>query len=88
MAHAQKATAPRDVNGPAGTRIGASVSGGEGWALRVSAYETGRANAKDWTRYSLVVLNWNDEQGGKFKPQAIKTSICASSILGSKANMR
>lgn len=57
MAQASKAILPRDVGGPFGQRIGVSVQGSLGWALRVGAYATGRVSASDWTRYSLVVLN-------------------------------
>lgn len=58
MAQASKAILPRDAGGPWGKRIGVSVGGSQNWALRVGAFVTGRANSKDWLRYSLVVLNW------------------------------
>lgn len=58
MAQASKAILPRDAGGPFGRRIGVSLGGSQSWALRVSAFVTGRANADDWLRYSLVVLNW------------------------------
>ncbi len=58
MGQAAKAIIPKDANGPFGKRIGVSVGGSLGWALRVSAYVTERANSADWNRYSLVVLNW------------------------------
>ena len=58
MAQASKAILPRDVGGPWGKRIGVSVGGTLGWGLVVGAYVTGRVNASDWLRYSLVVLNW------------------------------
>ena len=58
MGQASKAILPRDPNGPFGRRIGVTVGGSLGWALRVSAYVTQRTNPSDWARYSLVVLNW------------------------------
>lgn len=58
MAQASKAILPRDAGGPFGRRIGVSLGGSQNWALRVSAFVTGRANSNDWLRYSLVVLNW------------------------------
>ena len=58
MGQAAKAVIPKDANGPFGKRIAVSVGGSLGWALRVSAYVTERANPSDWNRYSLVVLNW------------------------------
>lgn len=57
MAQASKAIIPRDVGGPFGKRIGVSLGGSQGWALRVGAYVTGRTNPGDWLRYSIVVLN-------------------------------
>lgn len=57
MAHASKAIIPRDAGGPWGKRMGVAVGGNLGWALQVGAYVTGRTNASDWLRYSLVVLN-------------------------------
>ena len=57
MAQASKAIIPKDVGGPFGSRIGVSVSGPLGWALRVGAYVTGRVSSSDWLRYSIVVMN-------------------------------
>ena len=57
MAQASKAIIPKDVGGPFGSRIGVSVSGSLGWALRVGAYVTGRVSSSDWLRYSIVVMN-------------------------------
>ena len=57
MAQASKAVIPRDAGGPWARRIKVSLGGTRGWALRVSAFVTGRANPADWLRYSLVVLN-------------------------------
>lgn len=57
MAHASRAIIPKDPGGPFGRRIGVSVGGDEGWALRVGAYVTERVGASEWLRYSLVVLN-------------------------------
>jgi hypothetical protein len=58
MAQASKAIVPKDTNGPFGQRIGVTVGGNLDWALVVGAYVTGRVNPSDWSRYSLVVLNW------------------------------
>jgi hypothetical protein len=57
LAQASKAILPRDVGGPWGQRIGVTVGGTLSWALRVSAFVTGRVNPSDWLRYSIVVLN-------------------------------
>lgn len=75
MAQASKAIAPKDAGGPGGKRIGVSVSGGSGWALRVGAYVTARVNSGDWLRYSLVVLNWNDNNNGNWNPQSVDSTI-------------
>ncbi|KAI0661979.1 glycoside hydrolase [Cubamyces menziesii] len=75
MAQASKAILPRDVGGPWGKRIGVSVGGNLNWALRVGAFVTGRANSNDWLRYSLVVLNWDDNVNGSWKPTPVKTTI-------------
>jgi hypothetical protein len=58
MAQANRAVTPRDVGGPWGKRASVTVGGSLNWALRVSAFVTGRASSSDWPRYSLVVLNW------------------------------
>ncbi|KAJ7229239.1 glucan endo-1,6-beta-glucosidase [Mycena rebaudengoi] len=42
MAQASRAIIPKDANGPWGKRIGVSVKGNLGWALRVGAYSTAR----------------------------------------------
>ena len=57
MAQASKAIIPKDAGGPFGQRIGVSVGGSVGWALRVGAYVTGRSSSSDWLRYSIVVMN-------------------------------
>ena len=57
MAQASKAIIPKDAGGPFGQRIGVSVGGSVGWALRVGAYVTGRSSSSDWSRYSIVVMN-------------------------------
>ncbi|KAJ8693341.1 hypothetical protein PTI98_008345 [Pleurotus ostreatus] len=75
MAQASKAIIPRDVGGPFGKRIGVSLGGSQGWALRVGAYVTGRTNPSDWLRYSLVVLNWNDNASASWNPQPVTTTI-------------
>ena len=57
MAQASKAIIPKDAGGPFGQRIGVSVGGSVGWALRVGAYVTGRSSSSDSLRYSIVVMN-------------------------------
>jgi hypothetical protein len=57
LAQASKAIIPKDAGGPWGRRIGVSVQGSLGWALRVGAYSTKRLSSTDWNRYSLVVMN-------------------------------
>ncbi|TDL27029.1 glycoside hydrolase [Rickenella mellea] len=75
MAQASKAILPRDIGGPWGTRIGVTVGGTLNWALRVNAFVTGRTNAADWNRYSIVVLNWYDNSNSNWNPQPVKTTI-------------
>jgi O-glycosyl hydrolase len=75
MAHAQKAINPKDANGPFGQRIKVSTGGNLSWALRVSAYVTKRANSSDWARYSIVVLNWDDNSSSSWNPVPVKTTI-------------
>ncbi|KAL4262899.1 hypothetical protein AB1N83_005602 [Pleurotus pulmonarius] len=91
MAQASKAIIPRDAGGPFGKRIGVSLGGSQGWALRVGAYVTGRTNPSDWLRYSLVVLNCecrfsqddiltetaagNDNASASWNPQPVTTTI-------------
>ncbi|KAI1793363.1 glycoside hydrolase [Ganoderma leucocontextum] len=75
MGQASKAILPRDVGGPWGKRIGVSVGGTLNWALIVGAYVTGRVNSADWLRYSLVVLNWDDELNGSWDPTPVQTTI-------------
>jgi hypothetical protein len=58
MAQASKAILPRDKGGPWGKRAGVTVGGSQSWALRVSAFVTGRTNMADWEKWSIVVLNW------------------------------
>ncbi|KAF8153981.1 glycoside hydrolase family 30 protein [Crassisporium funariophilum] len=74
MAHVSKATIPRDIGGPSAKRMKVSVNGTNAWALRVGAFATGRIKTADWHRYSLVVLNWNDNVGG-WNPTPVKTTI-------------
>ncbi|KAL0571506.1 hypothetical protein V5O48_010456 [Marasmius crinis-equi] len=75
MAQVSKAIIPKDAGGPFGQRIGVSVGGSLNWALRVGAFVTRRTNSNDWLRYSLVVLNWNDQGGGSWNPQPVQTTI-------------
>lgn len=58
MAQTSRAVIPKDVGGPFAQRIGVTVGGTLNWALRVGAYQTGRANPSDPNRYTIVVLNW------------------------------
>ncbi|XP_006455887.1 hypothetical protein AGABI2DRAFT_188016 [Agaricus bisporus var. bisporus H97] len=74
LAQASKAILPRDVGGPFGKRIGVSVGGELNWALRVSAFVTGRVDSSEWQRYSIVVLNWDDSVGG-WNPQPVRATI-------------
>ncbi|KAI3612797.1 glycoside hydrolase family 30 protein [Moniliophthora roreri] len=75
MAQLSKATIPKDAGGPFGQRIGVSIGGELNWALRVAGFVTRRTNSADWSRYSLVVLNWNDQGGGSWNPQPVQTTI-------------
>eukprot|EP00914_Ancora_sagittata_P010913 GHVO01021335.1.p1 GENE.GHVO01021335.1~~GHVO01021335.1.p1 ORF type:complete len:527 (-),score=31.84 GHVO01021335.1:146-1726(-) len=75
MAQASKAIIPKDVGGPFGQRIGVTVGGELNWALIVSAYVTGRVNPSDWPRYSIVVLNWDDNDNGAWDPTPVATTI-------------
>ncbi|CAK5271404.1 unnamed protein product [Mycena citricolor] len=74
MAQLSKAILPKDVNGPWAKRIGVTVGGDQGWALVVNAFVTGRAGPGDWLRYSLVVMNCNDNSDG-WNPTPVKTAI-------------
>ncbi|KAJ7166584.1 glucan endo-1,6-beta-glucosidase [Mycena filopes] len=74
MAQASKAILPKDVGGAWGKRIGVTVGGSLNWALVVGAYVTTRVKSTDWLRYSLVVLNWNDDVGG-WNPTPVATTI-------------
>ncbi|KAJ7147263.1 glucan endo-1,6-beta-glucosidase [Mycena filopes] len=74
MAQASKAILPKDVGGAWGKRIGVTVGGSLNWALVVGAYVTTRVKSTDWLRYSLVVLNWNDNVGG-WNPTPVATTI-------------
>ena len=58
MAQASRAITPKDPGGPWGQRIGVNATGSDAWALRVTAFVTERNNTSDWSRYSIVVLNW------------------------------
>jgi len=75
MAQASKAIIPKDTGGPWGTRIGVSVGGSLNWALVVGAYVTGRVKSSDWNRYSLVVLNLNDNSTTTWNAQPVQTTI-------------
>ncbi|GLB39557.1 putative glycosyl hydrolase 30 family protein [Lyophyllum shimeji] len=75
MAQVSKAVYPKDADGPYGQRIGVSVDGNLGWALRVGAFVTRRVNSADWPRYSLVVLNWDDNASTSWNPTPVKTTI-------------
>ncbi|KAF9460162.1 glycoside hydrolase family 30 protein [Collybia nuda] len=75
MAQASKAIIPKDAGGPFGQRIGVSVNGSQGWALRVTAFVTRRVSSSEWLRYSLVVLNWNDNASSSWNPTPVATTI-------------
>ncbi|KZT69689.1 glycoside hydrolase family 30 protein [Daedalea quercina L-15889] len=73
IAQASKAVVPKDSGGPFGQRIGVSVGGNQ--ALVVAAFVTRRASSSDWWRYSLVVLNQNDDNNGTWDPVDISATI-------------
>ncbi|KAF9047180.1 glucan endo-1,6-beta-glucosidase [Hymenopellis radicata] len=75
MSQASKAIIPKDAGGPYGKRIGVSVGGSLNWALRVNAFVTERTNSADWLRYSLVVLNWDDNASTTWNPTPVQTTI-------------
>lgn len=75
LAQASRAVVPKDAGGPTGQRIGVTVGGNLSWALRVNAFVTKRTNSADWNRYSLVVLNWNDNASTSWNPQPVKATI-------------
>ncbi|KAJ7664594.1 glycoside hydrolase family 30 protein, partial [Mycena polygramma] len=75
LAQASKAIIPKDAGGPWGKRIGVSVQGSLGWALRVGAYSTKRVSSTDWNRYSLVVMNWDDSSSTSFNPVPVTATI-------------
>ncbi|KAL6302008.1 glycoside hydrolase superfamily [Sparassis latifolia] len=75
MAQASKAILPKDSGGPVGQRIETTVGGSLNWGLVVAGYVTGRVSSSDWNRYSLVVLNWDDQPNGSWDPTPIATTI-------------
>ncbi|KAF8069316.1 glycoside hydrolase family 30 protein [Lyophyllum atratum] len=75
MAQVSKAIIPKDAGGPYGQRIGVSVTGNLNWALRVGAFVTRRVSSTDWLRYSLVVLNWDDNASSSWNPTPVRTTI-------------
>ncbi|KAF5325956.1 hypothetical protein D9611_000765 [Ephemerocybe angulata] len=75
MAQASKGIIPRDIGGPSARRIGLAVQGTMSAALRVGAYVTYRTSSKDAPRYSLVVLNWNDNASSGWNPQPVTSTI-------------
>ncbi|TFK18841.1 glycoside hydrolase [Coprinopsis marcescibilis] len=75
IAQVSRAVIPKDPSGPFARRIGVSVGGGRGWALRVGAYVTRRTPAGEWNRYSLVVLNWDDGGNNGWNPRPVRATI-------------
>jgi len=75
MAQTSKAVIPKDVGGPFAQRIGVTIGGTLNWALRVGAYQTGRANPSDPKRYTIVVLNWDDNTNGQWDPTPVDATI-------------
>ncbi|KAJ7035388.1 glycoside hydrolase superfamily [Mycena alexandri] len=75
LAQASKAIIPKDAGGPWGKRIGVAVGGTLGWALRVGAYSTKRLSSTDFNRYSLVVMNWDDNASTTFNPVPVTATI-------------
>ncbi|KAF5329265.1 hypothetical protein D9619_009010 [Psilocybe cf. subviscida] len=71
MAQVSKAIIPRDIGGPSGRRIKITVSGELAWTLRVVGFVTQRSSTTEWQRYSLVVMNWNDNG----EPTSVATTI-------------
>ncbi|EED79950.1 hypothetical protein POSPLDRAFT_135050 [Postia placenta Mad-698-R] len=74
-AQASKAILPKDSGGPFGQRIEVTVNGDLNWGLIVSGFVTNRVNSSDWPRYSLVVLNWDDQPNGSWDPTPITATI-------------
>lgn len=74
MAHASKAIIALDVGGPSAKRIGVTIGGNMNWALVAGAYVTGRAKPSDPFRYSIVVLNWNNNVAA-CQPASIQATI-------------
>jgi len=74
LAQASRAVVPKDSGGPWGTRIGSTVNGNLNYELVVGAYKTERSAAAntDWNRYSLVVMNWDDQSGAEAVPTTIE----------------
>jgi len=68
-----KGTIPKDQGGPSAQRIDASVGGNSN--LLVSAFVTKRSSSSDQWRYSLVVLNQDDDSNGSWDPTAIDATI-------------
>ncbi|KAF8588225.1 glycoside hydrolase family 30 protein [Ramaria rubella] len=75
MAQTSRAVIPKDPGGPFAQRIGVTVGGTLNWALRVGAYKTGRVNAGDPARWTLVVLNWDDNENGTWDPVPVDATI-------------
>ncbi|KAF8517702.1 glycoside hydrolase superfamily [Hysterangium stoloniferum] len=75
MAQTSRAVLPKDPGGPFAQRIGVTVGGSHNWALRVGAYSTRRAKSTDPKRWTIVVLNWNDQSNGKWKPTSVSSTI-------------
>lgn len=75
MSQTSKAILPRDNGGPWGKRVGVTIGGSQSWALRVGAFVTKRKNPADWDRWSIVVLNWNDNASGGWNPKPVLTTI-------------
>ncbi|OSX61841.1 glycoside hydrolase family 30 protein [Postia placenta MAD-698-R-SB12] len=73
IAQASKAILPKDSGGPFGQRIEVAVNGNQN--LVVSAFVTHRVSSSDWLRYSLVVLNQNDDNNGSWDPVNIEATI-------------
>jgi len=73
VAQASKAIIPKDSGGPFGQRIASTVNGNTN--LVVSAFVTHRVSSSDWLRYSLVVLNQNDDNNGSWDPVDIAATI-------------
>lgn len=79
LAHSSRIVIPRERGGGFASRIGVSVTGNLASTLSVQAYRTPRANARDWLKYGIVVLNSNDSSSG-WNPQPVSATIAFNGL--------